>query len=306
MELVDDILDRAVIARLPAVIKALPADASGRRIVEVEASTESVDFDGDVVLQSALLGSADSFVATGHLDIDHLSEFGARMGIPDPSSYIVGRPMDVRKADGGRTFVRGEIARTNDGKFDPAANKFDEFWASLQRDPPVMWFSSIYGFPTDLDDCRSGKCASGATRYLIKSIDWRSLAFTRSPKNTALSSPTRIISAKAYVAEIAKAFGNAAFAPTAPPTMQGMGGPPIGTTLPNNMSDVWAHKSCTGCGVHAAPSLLGYRSHFAKCLGFPAGASDLYAHATMYKHAMVQKVPMLDMDFPGPQAMPNT
>jgi len=306
MELADDILDRAVVMRLPCTIVAKAVDTTGRRIVEVEASTETVDWDGDVVLQSALLGAANDFVAFGHLDIDHLSEFGARMGIPDPSSYIVGRPMEVKALDGRRTFVKGEISRSSDGRFDPAANRYDEFWASLQREPPVVWFSSIYGFPTDLDDCRKGTCASGATRYLIKALEWKSLAFTRSPKNTALSSPTRIVSAKAYLGEIAKAYGQQAFVPTVPPTMQGMEGPPIGTMLPNTMADVWAHKSCTGCGVDLAPSLLGYRRHFTKCLGFPSGAADLFAHAVMHKHAMVSNVPALDQDFPGPQAMPNT
>lgn len=296
MELAEDFLERAIIARIPAILKALPVDTTGRRIVEVEASTETVDFDGDVVLQSALLASANTFVATGHLDIDHLSELGARMGIPDPSSFIVGRPMAVTDLGGGRTFVKGEISRANDGKFDPAANRFDEFWSSLQRDPPVMWFSSIYGFPTDLDDCTKGACgSSGATRYLIKSIDWRSLAFTRSPKNLALTSPTRIVTAKSYMAELAKSFSSSTFEPTVPPTMQGMQGPPVGVQLPNTMADVWARKSCAVCGVDSFPSLFGYRSHFAKCMGYPEGAADLFAHAVMHRHRMSRAVPTLDV-----------
>ena len=66
-----------------------------------------------------------------------------------------------------------------------------------------------------------------------------------------------------------------------------------------------AAKSCAGCGVDAAPSLLGYRMHFAKCLGFPPGASDLYAHAVMHKHALTWKVPALDGNGFGPQASPG-
>ena len=254
-------------------------------------------------MQAALVGSADSFVAKGHLDIDHLSEFGARMGIPDPSSYIVGRPLEVKAMSGGRTFVKGEISRSRDGKFDPAANRYDELWASLQRDPPVQWFSSIYGFPTDLDDCKAGSCASGATRFLIKAIDWRSLAFTRSPKNTALSSPTRIVSAKAYIGELVKSMH---FTPeqTAPATMQGMGGPP-NIQLPNSMADLWSAKDCSMCGAHAAPSLFGYRDHFEKCLSFPPGAADILSHAAMYRHEMARRVPSLGA-YPGPQAMPGT
>ena len=263
-----DMLDKAMVARMPAIIKARPSDASGRRIVEVQASCEAVDFDGDVILQEALLNSAASFIATGHLDIDHLSEFGQRLGIPDPSSYIVGRPLEVRAGPNNSTFVVGEISRSIDGAFDVQRNKYDELWASLQRNPPVTWFSSVYGWPTDMDDCESGQCShSGATRYLIKAMDWRSLAFTRSPKNTALNSPTRILTAKSFLAELAKSM---------PPSM----------ALPNSMPDAVAASMCKSCGVHAVPSLLGYRQHFAKCMGYPPEAADLLGHALMYKCAM--------------------
>lgn len=269
METIDS-MDRAIVAHIPVLIKAYPEDSYGRRIVEVEASTEEVDYDGDVVLQSALMGSADSFVANGHLDIDHLSEIGVRLGIKDPTSFIVGKPLEVRAEKGGRTFVRGQIAKSIDGNFDPSHNKFDEFWASLRRDPPVQWFSSIYGYPTDLDDCTSkGKCSNGATRYVIKSIDWRSLAFTRSPKNTALSSPTRILSAKSYMAELAKSFAKADMPPQSP--------------LPGDMQTVWANHACGKCEVHKSPSLLGYRYHFEKCMGYQEGHADIMAHATMHK-----------------------
>lgn len=263
---VEDLLDKAFVARIPAVIKARPQETGGRRIVEVQASCEAIDYDGDVVLQEALLKSANTFVATGHLDIDHLSEFGARLGIPDPSSYIVGRPLDVRAGSGRTTFVEGEISRSMDGHSDPVRNRYDEFWSSLQRDPPVMWFSSIYGWPTDIDDCTKGLCTStGATRYVIKAIDWRSLAFTRAPKNTSLHSPTRILSAKAHLAELAKALV---------PTVQ----------LPNTIED--AAQPCPTCHVHEAPSLLGYRKHFAACKGCSPEMSDILGHAVMHRHAM--------------------
>lgn len=194
-------LDDAVVMLLPALVKARH-DSSGRRIVEVEASTEEVDADGDVVLQSALLASADSFVRNGHLDIDHYSEFGHRIGIPDPLSWIVGRPLEVKALAGRRTSVVGEISRSLDGVDDPRRNRFDELWASLRRDPPVRWFSSIFGYPDDFADCSAGGACdgTGATRYVIRSIDWRSLAFTRTPKNTALTGAARIVTAKAFVA----------------------------------------------------------------------------------------------------------
>lgn len=270
-----DILDRAVVARIPALVKARLPDSSGRRIVEVEASCEKIDFDGDVVLQEALLGSAASFIATGHLDIDHKSEFGMRLGIPDPASYIVGRPLDVTKGPDGRTFVTGQISKSRLGMHDTARHRYDELWDALQQDPPVVYYASIYGFPTDYDSCGTNPqacAAAGATRLVIKGIDWRSLAFTRTPKNTSLQSPATIVTAKAYVLELAKAMNPA-------PTI----------ALPNTMQDVWAqHKDCPQCGVGAVPSLLGYRQHFAKCAGMTDGVADVTAHAMMYRRKMEQ------------------
>lgn len=271
---VSDLLDKAVVARLPVIIKALPVDTSGRRIVEVEASCEAVDYDGDVVLQEALLRSAASFVATGHLDLDHMSEFGARLGIPDPASYIVGRPLEVTSAEGKRTFVRGEIRRSIDGTVNPARNRYDEFWESLQSDPPVQWYSSIYGFPTDMENCQSGMCTdTGALRYLIKAMDWRSLAFTRTPKNTALRDATRIVTAKSYFAELAKSMSTQ-----------------VPTIMPQTMDDVMAAQACPNCEVHKAPSLLGYRQHFMVCKGWPAGVADVCAHAISHRNAMKRAV----------------
>jgi len=263
-------LDDAIVARMPVVIKAREESRSGRRIVEVEASNESVDLDGDVVLQSALLDSAPTFIATGHLDIDHKSEFGARLGIPNPTSYIVGRPLDVRKAEGGRTLVEGEISRSLDGRDDPVNYKYDEFWASLRRDPPVYWFASIYGWPTDLEDCSKGSCeATGATRFIIKSLDWRSLAFTQMPKNSSLLYPTKIVTAKAYMAELAKAVKDEL---------------PPHAYMPETLTD--AAQPCPNCEVHKHPSLLGYRKHFAACKGQTADQADVLAHAVMHRRML--------------------
>jgi len=275
-----DMLDRAVVAHIPAIVKAQP-DSSGRRIVSVTASTEQRDLDGDVVLQKSLLDAAPGFIASGHLDIDHISELGSRMNPPvnDPASYIVGRPIDVTKGAGDRTIVMGELSRSMDGSFDPARSRADELWASLTREPPVQWYASIYGFPTDLDDWRRGGCPTGidASRFVIKAIDWRSLAFTRSPKNTALvgdkGAATKVVMAKSWMANLVKAD------------------PPMTAELaiPRTMWDVWKALECPACRVHEAPTLVGARHHFAKCLGQPNGTADILAHAAMHKH-MVKSI----------------
>ena len=270
-----DLLDRAIVARLPALVKARP-DSSGRRIVEVESSTEYPDLDGDVVLQSALLNSAAGFVETGHLDIDHISELGPRMQPPilDTASYIVGRPLSV-SAKGGSTFVEGEISRSLDGASDPSRNRADELWETLCREPPVAWYASIYGFPLDLDDCTKGQCSvSGATRFVIKAIDWRSLAFTRRPKNTALKSAARIVTAKSWLADLVKSA-----IPEGPPNSAIL-------AVPQTMDDVYAAADCLGCRVQDSPSLLGYRQHFAACRGFPPGMAGVMAHAVMHRRNM--------------------
>jgi hypothetical protein len=269
---ISDMLDWAIVAQIPVLIKARPMDASGRRIVSVDASTEAVDADGDVILQDALLKSATSFVNTGHLDIDHLSEFGYRMGIPDPASYIVGRPLDVRSGPNRVTVVEGEISKALDGRIDPVRNRYDEFWQSLQRDPPVVWFSSIYGWPTDLEDfSRSAAPGSSITRYLIKSLDWRSLAFTRSPKNTALTGAARIVTAKSYLLELAKAWEPEA---------------DIGMTA------LTQSAACPVCSVHTMPSLLGYRQHFLACRHMSPGMADICAHAIMHQTNMTRAMPL--------------
>ena len=83
----DDSAD-ALCIDLPVLIKA--RTDGDRRLVEVEASNEEKDSERDIIKQAALLDDAASFVATGHLDIDHYSEIGERLGITNPTDYIVG------------------------------------------------------------------------------------------------------------------------------------------------------------------------------------------------------------------------
>jgi hypothetical protein len=92
---------------LPVLIKA--RTDGDRRLVEVEASNEEKDSEKDIIKQFALLDSAASFVATGHLDIDHYSEIGERLGMANPTDYIVGVPTEMKDLGKGRTGVLGEL-----------------------------------------------------------------------------------------------------------------------------------------------------------------------------------------------------
>ena len=267
--------DTAIIAQIPVLIKARDTSNSMRRLVEFEASCEAPDWDGDIILQKALVGSADSYVATGHLDIDHYSEFGARLGIPNPASYVVGRPLEVKALANGSTYLLGEISRSPDGTVDVVNRKYDELWESLRRDPPVIWYASIYGFPLDIDDCTQGACSHpGATRWVVKALDWRSTAFTRKPKNEALKGHAKIVTAKSHFMELAKSMS----VPVADPK----------TAMPNDMATLWSDRNCPTCEVHKSPSLLGYKQHLMKCKGYPAGSADIGAHALMHRHNMAK------------------
>lgn len=265
-----------IIITMPALVKA--STSGDKRIVEVEASNESMDSEGDVILQRALLDSSASFVKSGHLDIDHLSEIGERLGIDNPSGYIIGRPVEVKDLGKGRTGVVGEIRRSKDGKVSAKSNKYDEFWESLQSDPPVQWSASIYGFPISgqIDDCRTGTCDVDATRFLVKGLDWRSLAFTRNPINTAIKGMARIVTAKSRI-ELIKSTG----------IVKASGGAYAGMPLswPRNMDELWGQYSRHNASCphsEGTNSVLGFTNHFLYCCGMMTSDAELFAHALMY------------------------
>lgn len=307
----------AIILSFPTIIKA-ETGTEGQRIITVEASSEAVDSEGDVILQKALLDSAASFVKTGHIDIDHLSEIGYRLGITNPESFIIGRPIDVKDLGDGRTGVVAELMRSGDGKIDVKKNRFDAVWESLQSDPPVKWRASIYGFPTKggTKDCGKDTCDSGATRYEVKSIDWRSLALTRNPVNTDLKGYAKIVKAGQYV-EIVKANMRTLTAETVEKTLAdgglgkcggemksgSLGGVvPAGAVVaskdagpeyfqmpnmhaPYSMDELVGqyHRHIKGCHHTAgANTREGFKAHFKGCCGMGEDHADMMAHSLMY------------------------
>lgn len=294
----------AVLISIPTIIKAV-SDDTGRRLISVEASNEAVDSEGDVILQAALMGSAASFVKTGHIDIDHISELGDRLGIANPTSYIIGRPLEVKDLGGKRTGVVAEIFRAHDGKVDPLAHRYDSFWESLHTDPPVMWRSSIYGFPLD-GQTEDHRDRGGNKRFVVKGIDWRSLAMTRNPINTDIRGYAKIVTAKAAVAEMIKSgsfgpgVGQSPFDQTNPFGVETVnsGGSPgaFGASHmmahPRNMDDlVGQHarhisKDCPWSG--GADTRSGFKAHFEKCCGAHPDVADMMAHALMY-HRLLEK-----------------
>lgn len=195
----DGWMAKSVIIDFPALIKS--SIHNGNRIITMEASNEYVDGEGDIILQKALLDSSESFLKSGHLDIDHLSEIGLSVGIDNPSKYIVGVPTEVFDMGERRTGIKGEIFRNPDGSFDPDKYQYDMIWHSLQLTPPVRWRASIYGYPKSgmVKDCSRETCESGATRFLVEGLDWRSLAFTKNPMNDSIRHEAKVVTAKSYV-----------------------------------------------------------------------------------------------------------
>ena len=253
------------IIEFPAVVKGRIED--GRRIVDVEASVEMEDEEGDLILQKALLDSSGSFLRNGHLDIDHVSELGAEMRIPNPLSWIIGRPIEVRDGGNGRTIVRGEIKKALDGRSNPDRNKYDEFWESLMSDPPTPWRASVFGYMgEDTIDCRDEVCAGGPKRFLVKTFDWRSLAFTRNPVNQNIKGYAKIVTAKSWVGR------------------QKIGGWVEEPVSPSGLREMIGQTDCATCGgLRDNPSMPMLTRHYSKCCGMAEDMAEIMAAATMYK-----------------------
>ena len=318
-------LMKAVIIELPMVIKS-HSTQDGRRIVELEASVEKCDLEGDVILQSALMKSRDSFLKSGHLDIEHYSEIGDRLDPPikNPSSYIVGRPLDLLDLGNGRTGVVGEISKSNDGSFRPDLNQWDMLWESLNRTPPVKWLASVYGYPIpeEVIDCSSSTCTHGATRYLVKGLDLRSLAFCKNPMNNHIVGAARVVSQKSFVTALSKATpfwpdGSDIFGPdSAEPMLASMVGGlpgsvggsaiqandsltqndgtvhesanPVAPNCPASIDEMWGEyqrhilRDCPAYDMSVGNTLGFFRDHYMQCRGLPFDKADILAHALMY------------------------
>lgn len=272
--------ETALCVQIPVIIKA--HSEGERRLVSLEASNESVDSEGDVILQSALLNSAESFIKSGHLDIDHISELGSRLGVKNPTDYIVGVPIEVKDLGGGRTGVVGELHKGGTGR-----EKADELWSSLKAEPPVRWSASIYGFPLpgQVEDCRVSKSTSGAkaTRFFVKGLDWRSLAFTRNPVNKAITGAACIVTAKSMIEIIKGRVPNGGIART----LTGVENPNF-ILPPRNREEMMGHflyhmqrGNCPCSGGIIGNSIMSFAEHFMQCCGETPWDADLKALALM-------------------------
>lgn len=175
--------DRALLGGVPdylsinGMLKARPATEGADRFVFIEASNESLDQQGEVVLAKALADSADYFLRFGNLDIDHYTQIGAKAGIPAYETYEIGRPVEVR-ADAGATFVKGQIYSGSG----PAAERANAFWSSLTDiSPPSRWYPSVGGaviaksVVVDPD--------TKMRKAIIDKVRWTNIGFSKTPVN---------------------------------------------------------------------------------------------------------------------------
>lgn len=178
--------DEQLLADIPdffsveTMLKATPSEEGGERFIYFEASNEGVDQQGERVLAKALEESASHFLKFGNIDIDHYTILGPRMGLPNPMSYEVGRPVDVA-IRGERTFVKAQLY-TGHGELARNANMV---WESMtQIDPPARWYPSVGGSvlakSVQLDPLTKNKVG------VVTKVRWTNVALSRTPVNQHL------------------------------------------------------------------------------------------------------------------------
>lgn len=168
------------------MLKATPITEGGERFIYLEASNESLDQQGEVVLAKALADSAAYYLKFGNLDIDHYTQIGARSGIPNYELFEIGRPVDVAVKDGS-TFVKGQIYSGSG----PAAERANSFWSSLtELNPPARWYpsvgGSVIGKSVVIDPTTKGKKA------MINKVRWTNIGFSKTPVNPNLATVSTV------------------------------------------------------------------------------------------------------------------
>lgn len=303
------------IIEIPMIVKAGPVLADGTRKITLEASNSEIDSEGDQILQKALLDSADYFLKHGFIDISHLGEIGERYGV-NPKDYIVGRPLRVWDMGGGRTGVDAILFK--------GQKEADTVWSELTAEPPVTtWRASIYGLPLmggdGIVDVRSNPHEpnpQGASRYIVKALQWKSLALTKSPVNESIKHNVTILKSlpafmKSNAEYLAKTYGFSEMSDISlGPTIQNggtgsgglnpmgfpSGGTPSQNVAPNgflhpprNRVEMLGHYThhiskghCPHNSITKANSVYSFREHFKTCCGLPHDEADIVALALMY------------------------
>ena len=308
-------IDDQYILELPVIVKALTEDKD-RRIISFECSRPEVDLEGDLIEQAALLDSVSTFLK-GFCDLDHLGECAACYNL-NPNDWIIGRPTRAFDMGQGRTGAEVELFKGHP--------KAEMVWESLNKIPPDQWFSSIYGLPKaggviDASSLPESE-RKGATRYIVKALEWRSIALTKRPVNNNITGAAHIVHQKAFMKsmqdnlpEILKSYGfvSGLGVEDVLPSAAGVYGPqelaqdkrPDGNTansakaphvapptlhMPRNRVELMGHHThhiaigkCPMVDIKKSGiSVAGLREHFKHCTGMDDHQADIHALATMH------------------------
>lgn len=181
--------DNQLLATIPDFIsfqmlmKATPASEDGKRIIYVEASKETKDQQGEIVLSKALQDSAAVFRKFGVIDLDHKSmpSIAKMHCIEDPESWIIGQPIDVSFRD-GTTIVKAQL-RSGDT---PLAARANVVWDGLTKlNPPDRYYASVGGAVTGRD-IRIDPMTK-AKVPVITGTRWNNLALSLNPVHPDLA-----------------------------------------------------------------------------------------------------------------------
>lgn len=154
----------------------LERDENGNYMVWVEASNESLDYDEQVVLQKALLESADYFLKNGIISYDHRH---LRRDPTDtdwnPEKYIIGEPLEVRR-HGLTTLVKCLLYKSN---------RLVQEIIGKVRDGSTRVRASIAGKKPTIVKAFDRKLRKLVEK--VSSILWDELAITPKPVNQTLA-----------------------------------------------------------------------------------------------------------------------
>lgn len=159
-------------------------DGNGNPIVIIEASNDNLDYEGERVLQQALIDSQDYFKTNGVISYDHKHLLTGEMAKAydsdyNPEKYIIGKPLDVWLAPGknGIPTVKVKAVLSK-------SNAIAKEIISKLKDGLGTVFASVGGRRVlKSNEFNPDTLESAPT---IKRVDWDEVALTYKPVNQTL------------------------------------------------------------------------------------------------------------------------
>jgi hypothetical protein len=174
----------------------LGTDENGNWVFDVEASNENLDFEGQRVLQNALLNSKEYFLSNGVVSKDHLHQRTQKGGnILFDESYVIGEPKKVYVQD-GKVRVQGCLYKSNE---------YAQEFAKLLTDNSTRVKASVGGlFPKVVKRKENGVDVGN-----VVSVLWNDLALTIAPVNPTVGPAVLVksLSSFEFVKSLSAGYG---------------------------------------------------------------------------------------------------